>query len=441
MERHRTILRSKLNLVSTTVVSGIILETPEDDAFPAGRGNFVNITTGSQLYQASKGCVSNSCQIHYPFVDLKEFKSEHMRKRLKQILKLPPDEDKSSSLFFALLTQRGIGTNHEHGNQDRSMLLHPFHAVHDEDKKSVVSSTATDFLLCLLDGHGSDGNTVAQTAMNDLPISLTKELKKAMTMTGADMTQLHQVMTQVMINTFHRVDRHVNGNSEVAIGPMSGTTMTVALKLGDHLHVANVGDSQTFVVIYDTTTTLADSTKDGIISILYATRPDKPDLPDERQRILDNGGSLWLPPPTARGGQAPPRVYLEGLTDPVTNETRNYVLGLSRSIGDTAAHDTAGVVADPMVASLQVSAFSDNPNKQMFIFSASDGLLQKMAPLGIAERLAASLFRTDTVSPLETIEGILLDANEAWSKSRSVENNELKANRDDMTLAVIKVLP
>jgi serine/threonine protein phosphatase PrpC len=260
-------------------------------------------------------------------------------------------------------------------------------------------------------------------------------------MTGADMAQLHQVMTQVMINTFHRVDRHVNENSEATIGPMSGATMTVALKLGDHLHVANVGDSQTFVVIYDTTTTGADSSKDGIISILYATRPDKPDLPDERQRILDNGGSLWLPPPTARGGQAPPRVYLEGLTDPVTNETRNYVLGLSRSIGDTAAHDTAGVVADPMVASLQVSAFTDDPNKNLFVFSASDGLLQKMAPLGIAERLAASLFRVDTVSPLETIEGILLDANEAWSKSRSVENNELKPYRDDMTLAVIKVLP
>jgi serine/threonine protein phosphatase PrpC len=412
LERRRTFLRMKrASNVTTKIISGIIIESPED-SFPTTH-EFMEVRTGTQVFDGTKVCSRDTsappCQITFPFVDLNEFQKQHGRKRLKQAVQQLPTNQRT----YAILTQRGIGVNHQNGNQDRAMVMYPFYPFETRIRDS------TDFLLCLLDGHGPDGHTIADTAVLDVSVSLSKELNKAMTAV-VDNTQLHRLMTQILIKTFHKVDRHIQDSAT------SGATMTVALKLGDHLHIANVGDSQTFVVAY----------KDEAVEILYATRPDKPDIPDERQRILSSGGSLWLPPLTSRGVQPPPQVYLE-FVDEQTNVTSNYVLGLSRSIGDRVAH-SFGVVADPIVASLQVSAFSD---RQLFVFSASDGLLEKMAALTIAERLAASLYRDDTVSTVESIEGILLDANEAWTRSRVVENGELKNYRDDMTLAVVKVLP
>lgn len=421
LERQRTVARTKRATNSMAkIVSGIIIETPDNTIESATSPDFVNITTGNHIYLDIPGCSSSApCRSYHPFVDLHDTTPALGRKRLKQVMELP----QSSQTNFALLTQRGIGATHAHGNQDRTMLTQPF--------RPFSTSSSVDFILSLLDSHGSRGQHVAQAAMEQLPIVVAQELTKAHKAVP-DPALLHRLVTTVMIQSFHRIHDHVvAGLSDNDDDGSSGTTLSVAMKLGDYLHIANVGDSQTFVVTYD------DSS--GVVKILYATRPDTPDLPDERQRILNQGGSLWLPPPSAHGVQLPPRVYME-LTNPATNVTQNYVLGISRSIGDSAAHDTAGVIADPVVASLQLSSFLNDKTTQMFVVSSSKGLLDKLAAQSICDRLAASLYRTDTVSPLETVEGILLDANQAWQKSHSVDSNGvLKPYRNDMTLSVVKV--
>ena len=420
LERNRTYRRSKLDLIPTRLVSGIIMETPDDTIPSSSSPDFVRPSTGIRTFAGTAPCYmyrdvnTDKCWLHFPFVDLRDFHGRHPGKRIKQVMKLnmtsvPQHDD------LAVLTQTGLGPNHQLGNQDRAFAIAPFYPFK-------IKSRQSDFVMCLMDGHGSEGHHMAEATMRDFPVVLTKELNKAAQVVS-DESKLHQLVTEVMINAFRKVDSHVPDAAA------SGTTLTVALKLGRHLHIANVGDSRAFVVTYQP--------EDGTAKILYSTEPDKPDDPNEQQRILDNGGKLWLPPATIRGVQPPPRVFLELLDE--KNETTTLALGVSRSIGDRAASDV-GVIADPRVATLKLAGLWDkHPNTQVFVFAASDGVLQKIAPQTVAERLAASLYRDDTVTPLETIEGIFLDANEIWSKSRTNEHGKIVPYRDDMTLAVSKV--
>lgn len=420
MERRRTYVRSKLDLTPARVISGIIMETPDDTIPSTSANGYVRVAAGSRVFAGTPPCYNlrdvdeQRCYIHFPFVDLREFSAKHPKERMKQVLKanltaLPGLTD------LAVLTQTGLGVNHEHGNQDRVFMLAPFYPF-------TVPGRPTDFLLALMDGHGSEGHLIAEATMRDFPVVLTRELRKAAQVVQSE-NYLHALITDVMVKTFRKVDRHVPDAAA------SGTTLTVALKLGQHLHVANVGDSRTFIVTYHP--------QDGSAKILYGTSQDTPDDAKERQRILDRGGSLWLPPVTARGVQPPPRVFME-LRDE-KNETTTLALRLSRSIGDRAASEV-GVICDPKVATVNIDGvMQKDPSVQIFVFSASDGVLEKMAAQTIADRLAASLYRGFTVTPLETVEGIFLDINEIWTKSRTYENGQLRDYRDDMTVAVAKV--
>jgi serine/threonine protein phosphatase PrpC len=416
MERRRTRIRNALNLDGTSILTGIMIETPEDWAMyhvnPVPR-QFTNITTGSMPFGNSQACFNIiqsevKCMLDYPFVDLREFRKDYRYERLKQVLPLP-DNDAS-----AVLTQRGIGNSHEDGNQDRAFILSPFYPFSNPGQSK-------DFLMAVFDGHGDYGHVIAQSAMDKLPVTLAMELNLAKQTIDA----VHELMTQVLIHTFRKVD------SQVPDIDLSGTTATVTLKLGEYLHIANVGDSRTFIVLYQ---------KDkGTTKFFFSTTVDTADVPAERERILGMGGSIYVPPPGPRGVKQSTRVFVNTV-DAVTNETQSFVLENSRSIGDRAVKDR-GVVCEPRVASLHLpSVWQNHPEEELFIFSATDGLLDKMAIQLIADRLAASLYRDDTVSPLETIEGIILDANQIWEHSRTLnDKNELMTYRDDITLAVVKV--
>jgi serine/threonine protein phosphatase PrpC len=415
MERRRTWIRSSLNLNETTVLTGIMIETSEDGTRISDRrlDKFTEITTGSVPFQDTKACndlmkSNNKCIQFYPFVDLREFRKQNPHKRLKQAMQIP---DNYSS---GLLTQRGVGVSHEDGNQDRAILLSPFHPFSRP-------GLSTDFLSAVFDGHGQYGHYISQAAMESLPTFLAIELNLAL----QTKAEIHEVITEVFIQTFRKIDKYVPDID------LSGTTATVVLKLGQHLHIANVGDSRTFVVLYHTE---KETTK-----LFYSTTPDTLDVPVERERILGMGGSIYLPPTGPRGVQPPPRVYVT-IINPVTNETESFALENSRSIGDRAVKDS-GVVCEPKVASLNLqSLWQNHPGEEVFVFSTTDGLLDKMAVQSVADRLAGGLYRQDTVSPLETIEGIILDVNEIWEHSRILnEKNELMNYRDDMTLAVMKV--
>lgn len=415
MERRRTRIRNSLNLEGTTVITGILIETTEDGNQASRMLNkFSNVTVGQIPFQETEAChnlitTNKECILYYPFADLREFRNSHPHERLKQVLTLP-DNDSS-----AVLTQRGIGVNHEDGNQDRAIIISPSYPFSDP-------GISSDFLMALFDGHGLYGHHISQAAMTELPATLATELRKAK---KARNGAVHELMTEVLIHTFRNVDK------DVPDVDLSGTTAAVTLKLGEYLHIASVGDSRTFVVLYNKE---KDTTK-----FFYSTTPDTPEVPTERDRILGMGGSIYLPPPGPRGIRLPPRVYVT-LVYQETNESESFALENSRSIGDRAVKDR-GVVCEPKVASLHLpSLWNNHPGEEVFVFSATDGLLDKMAVQIVADRIAGALYRQDTVSPLETIEGIILDANQIWEHSRTVsDKNELVNYRDDITLTVVKV--
>ena len=415
MERRRTRIRNNLNLKETVVLTGIMIESSEDGARISDRrlDKFTEITIGSAPFQDTKACndlmeSNNKCMLYYPFVDLREFRKLNPHQRLKQAIQIPHND------ASGLLTQRGVGVNHEDGNQDRAFLLSPFHPFSRP-------GLSTDFLSAVFDGHGQYGHFISQAAMESLPTSLAMELNMAL----QTKAEIHELITEVFIQTFRKIDKYVPDFD------LSGTTATVVLKLSQHLHIANVGDSRTFVVLYHK--------EKETTYLLYSTSPDTPDVPVERERILGMGGSIYLPPPGPRGVQLPPRVFVT-VANPDTNETESFALENSRSIGDRAVKNR-GVVCEPKVASLNLdSLWQNHPGEEIFVFSTTDGLLDKMAVQSVADRLAGGLYRQDTVSPLETVEGIILDANEIWEHSRILnEKSELVNYRDDITLLVMKV--
>lgn len=484
MERRRTFQRMKHQPVATRVISGMLVETPDDLLFDAAKfrpSSFLPVPTQRNPIQDGQIDICAHCQIHYPYCDLHEFTVKQLNLdpnhnwRLKQI----DGDDFHTSERFGLLTQRGIGISHLKGNMDRSILVKPYHPLKESNEKNwntnfqqpvnEENEDENDFLLLLLDGHGPGGADVAQWAMHNAPKILTHEVNKAWESIRGTSIELHQLIIKVMTRTFHKVHdgiakrlldsssssgRHQAESSDkdslIAHQLVSGTTLCLAFQWKEMLHIANVGDSQAFVVSYDRRE--ADRVK-----FIYATRPDKIELPNERQRVFDNGGSLWIPP--TRGE---PKLFLQ-LTkgnstasdnDESANQrtpslqkssdinqetdTMDFVLGVSRSLGDLAAHEM-GVISEPIVASIPLN--SHDENTETFLMMASNGLLDKMAPLAIARRFAENFaFEDRMLSPVEIMEGIFLDANVAWKKSRVVKDGDhLVEYRDDVTLAVVRL--
>jgi serine/threonine protein phosphatase PrpC len=108
----------------------------------------------------------------------------------------------------------------------------------------------------------------------------------------------------------------------------SGTTCCTVLLEGRRLISANVGDSRAIIV-----------NSQGKIKEL--TRDHKPDINEEKARILANGGRVTTLRKDKTGQPTgPKRVYLKNEDIPG--------LAMSRSLGDYVAH-SVGVSAEPEI--------------------------------------------------------------------------------------------
>ena len=94
---------------------------------------------------------------------------------------------------------------------------------------------------------------------------------------------------------------------------------SILLQLNTELYIANAGDSRTLVATY------CPSTRST--SLIYASREDKPHLPEERERVERMGGRVRLPQPAGSGGTSR-LMYVD------RKSGREYGLAMSRSIGD-----------------------------------------------------------------------------------------------------------
>jgi len=317
-------------------------------------------------------------------------------------------------------------------------------------------------LLGVFDGHAPRGEIVSEFTKSQLPILLSHKLHEALqdvitsalspedSDTDSDIMSLDSVpedeiinrAKQALIETFVELDRDAPAEES------GGCTATVVLRLLDNVYIANAGDSRSFVVAYRPSTRQSH--------VLYVSREDKPNLPDERARVEAAGGQVYIP---VRGTS---RVVYH---DPRTGAPSG--LAMSRSIGDWAA-GKLGVIPDPIVEVLNITEIVDAemteiPDTQSYVLdengdmvktgssydedsrrngsspvddvhifavSATDGMMDYLEPEDIAKVLADALFDEDGAHPISAAEHLVFAAANAWQQEKQGRY------RDDIAIAV-----
>jgi serine/threonine protein phosphatase PrpC len=159
---------------------------------------------------------------------------------------------------------------------------------------------------------------------------------------------------------------------------------------GQKLFVANVGDSRAIFGMQDQENSRGFVAKE-------ITRDHKPDLPDERKRIVEVGGRVFA----VRfddGIDGPARVWLSYAELPG--------LAMSRSLGDTIAKE-AGVISTPDLFE------EDLTPDHKFLVMASDGLWEFMQNQEIVD-IVAKYARGPNPDPEGAIEELVEESARRW---------------------------
>uniref|UniRef100_A0A0E0MBL8 protein-serine/threonine phosphatase n=1 Tax=Oryza punctata TaxID=4537 RepID=A0A0E0MBL8_ORYPU len=175
----------------------------------------------------------------------------------------------------------------------------------------------------VFDGHGPLGREVARHVRDVLPMKLSSSLARKTeqhpsrntdkeTLDKSDCTSLNDTSNEkqllstwknIFVKTFEDVDEDLRQHSGIDC-ICSGTTAVTVVRQGDHLIIANLGDSRAVLCTRDI--------KDRPIPVQLTTDL-KPDLPSEAERILNCKGRvfamddepdvprMWLPDQDAPG--------------------------------------------------------------------------------------------------------------------------------------------
>ena len=363
----------------------------------------------------------------------------------------------SGSKYYGTLTLIGYkgGSLESQINQDRAFCVSPYRLEDWNDKKEKSENSSDDDneyprdrqLLGVFDGHANLGENVSQYTVSKLPIVLAEKLK---TIQGSKKVKTSDnknnnnendddSIQQALIETFVEIDK--TAPAEIS----GGCTASVIYQDGSKVYVANAGDSQSFLAVY--------RAKTQTVQVIYVSREDKPELPEERARVEKMGGAVYLP---MRGTS---RVLY---TDPETGMQSG--LAMSRSIGDWEA-GKLGVIPNPIVdvihipelveAQLAVDCVvsadpddggstynpecmsggvgSEDDDVYVFAVSATDGLMDFATPDIIAQTVAGSLFAQDGPHLLTALEQLIYMAAQGWDQAKQGRY------RDDIAISVAQI--
>ena len=337
-------------------------------------------------------------------------------------------------------------------NQDRAFVISPFYFYNSNNNNDDNESATGNYnnsmkLLGVFDGHARLGEHVSEYSVRQLPHLLSLKLESILSSSSSSLSSPTSIQEQkeqikeAINDTFIEVDKTAPAHES------GGCTASIVLQIRNHVYIANAGDSRSFIVTYNRQTKTT--------SIAYITREDKPDIPEERQRVEQAGGVVYIPPPDrVLLGASSRVVYVDKKSG-----SRNG-LAMSRSIGDWAAA-AHGVIPNPTVDVLDVNeliqrAKSDEENYnqeciarydeekkdneschqssiEVFAVSATDGLLDFMNIDDIANTLAKSLYEKESPHLLSACESLITSAASAWWHAKDGRY------RDDIAIAVSKL--
>lgn len=168
---------------------------------------------------------------------------------------------------------------------------------------------------------------------------------------------------------FLSCDRMLN---QVIDCSLSGSTVTMVIFEGNKVISLNAGDSRAIKVSISKRDDVTD------IEATALTNDHKPDLPEERQRIVEAGGKIRaFKDNDTNEDIGPQRVWLQNQEMPG--------LAMSRSLGDKIAH-SVGVSSVPEV--LEHTLGSDDK----FVVIASDGVWEFISNDEVAQLIVPFYF-------------------------------------------------
>ncbi|GAX13548.1 hypothetical protein FisN_27Lh046 [Fistulifera solaris] len=289
--------------------------------------------------------------------------------------------------------------------------------------RSLVWLSETNILSGVMDGHGTAGHFVAEYVRHDL-------LRRLWNKTNDIEPWLHEVFLQTDQAIPDELAHH------------GGCTCSLVYQSGEQIYFANTGDSQSFLAA-------AYGDNEMHVQIMYETRLDKPGHPDEAQRLQHAGAHV-----TGATEEDDARVWA---TDPATGHTSG--LAMSRVLGDR--HHTA-VIADPSIQVIDLKAMKEKVIQDynlyrtqqcqqvtihadgssdpcplaekpeavhFFVVSATDGVMDFLEPLEIAQTMAGYLYGNQG-HPYLGMEDLLWRSTHLWQQHGQY--------RDDMAIAYAK---
>ena len=174
--------------------------------------------------------------------------------------------------------------------------------------------------------------------------------------------------------------------------------------------------------------------------IVYITREDKPELPEERKRVEKMGGTVYIPPPEKP--HASSRViYVDYKTG-----YRNG-LAMSRSIGDRA-FGKRGVIPDPLIHIIDLENAKINASKgeciidesgdekcfmddglKFYVVSGTDGLFDELKLDEITDTIGPNLFHGSGENLMRFVSDLVVIAAQRWGHRY----------RDDIAITVARL--
>eukprot|EP00753_Platysulcus_tardus_P017767 PLAT6498.1.p1 GENE.PLAT6498.1~~PLAT6498.1.p1 ORF type:complete len:307 (+),score=89.77 PLAT6498.1:3-923(+) len=247
----------------------------------------------------------------------------------------------------------------------------------------MLADDASLSFLCVLDGHGQQGDRVSARVKK----SVLKQLRKASAedIKGDVPTVLRDCLSAAVALLAKQKSINIT---------LSGCTALLLVKVGGAAVVAQVGDGRALLF-----------PRDATAPVLQLTRDHTPAAADERARIEAAGGRI-----DREDDAGPLRIYAADSSLPG--------LCVTRSLGDRVA-SSVGVTAEAELSAITLTG-------ALAVIAASDGLWGSLTEQEMRE----------------TVEGVLGDGGDAESVASQLMRLALSktaahAARDDMSVAVL----
>ena len=219
----------------------------------------------------------------------------------------------------------------------------------------------------VLDGHGPDGHYVSQFGAEFIPSNITNHPEiKSLRDTEKIYQKLKENNCNIITQAFVMADQSLK-NSDFDVFE-SGSTCCLIIHIGTHIICANTGDSRALVVFDNPGNTNINDL--NYWSAVPLSIDFKPDMPEERNRILMAGGVVEQMRNDYGEGIGPFRVWIKGKDYPG--------LAMSRSIGDLKGKEV-GVIPNPGILEYDLN------KSTRYVIACSDGVFEFLENKAVME--------------------------------------------------------